>query len=83
VRNEIKKKTGNVVDEYGNIVIDDKNSDTSASNTENKDNILFSNNKQIKNINASTTKEYKDVKSYKPSGNLIYNNSLLEKLQIN
>jgi hypothetical protein len=83
VRNEIKKKTGNVVDEYGNIVIDDKNSDTSAPNTENKDNILFSNNKQIKNINASSTKEYKDVKSYKPSGNLIYNNSLLEKLQIN
>jgi len=83
VRNEIKKKTGNVVDEYGNIVIDDKNSDTRASNTENKDNILFSNNKQIKNIYASSTKEYKDVKSYKPSGNLIYNNSLLEKLQIN
>jgi len=83
VRNEIKKKTGNVVDEYGNIVIDDKNSDTSTSNTENKDNILFSNNKQIKNINASSSKEYKDVKSYKPSGNLIYNNSLLEKLQIN
>ena len=83
VRNEIKKKTGNVVDEYGNIIIDDKNSNTSASNMENKDNILFSNNKQIKNISASSSKEYKDVKSYKPSGNLIYNNSLLEKLQIN
>ena len=37
----------------------------------------------MKNINTSSTKEYKDVKSYKPSGNLIYNNSLLEKLQIN
>jgi len=80
VRNEIKKKTGNAVDEYGNIVInDDKNTNTSTPSIENKDNLLFSNNKQIKNIN---TKDYKDIKSYKPSGNLIYNNSLLEKLQI-
>jgi hypothetical protein len=86
VRNEIKKKTGNVVDEYGNIINNDDtndNNNNNAFNIENKDNILFSNNKQIKNINTSSTKEYKDVKSYKPSGNLIYNNSLLEKLQIN
>jgi hypothetical protein len=86
VRNEIKKKTGNVVDEYGNIINnDDKNSNITSTleNKDNNDNLLFSNNKQIKNINTSSTKEYKDVKSYKPSGNLIYNNSLLEKLQIN
>jgi hypothetical protein len=86
VRNEIKKKTGNAVDEYGNIINnDDKNTNITSSieNKDNKDNLLFSNNKQIKNINTSSTKEYKDVKSYKPSGNLIYNNSLLEKLQIN
>jgi hypothetical protein len=86
VRNEIKKKTGNAVDEYGNIINnDDKNTNNTSSleNKDNNDNLLFSNNKQIKNINTSATKEYKDVKSYKPSGNLIYNNSLLEKLQIN
>jgi len=88
VRNEIKKKTGNVIDEYGNIITnDDKYNNTNMANAlENKDakdNLLFSNNKQIKNINTSSSKEYKDVKSYKPSGNLIYNNSLLEKLQIN
>jgi hypothetical protein len=86
VRNEIKKKTGNVVDEYGNIINnDDKNSNITSTleNKDNNDNLLFSNNKQIKNINTSSSKEYKDVKSYKPSGNLIYNNSLLEKLQIN
>lgn len=86
VRNEIKKKTGNAVDEYGNIINNDDTNDNNNNatfNIENKDNILFSNNKQIKNINTSSAKEYKDVKSYKPSGNLIYNNSLLEKLQIN
>lgn len=87
VRTEIKKKTGNEVDEYGNIINkDDNNTDnTSAFNMENKDNILFSS-KQIKTTNTSSNakeKEYKDIKSYKPSGNLIYNNSLLEKLQIN
>jgi hypothetical protein len=78
VRNEIKKKTGNVIDEYGNIIMANV-----LENKDAKDNLLFSNNKQIKNINTSSSKEYKDVKSYKPSGNLIYNNSLLEKLQIN
>lgn len=85
VRNEIKKKTGNAIDEYGNIINnDDKNDNNNITpSVENTDNILFSNNKQIKNINTSSNKEYKDVKSYKPSGNLIYNNSLLEKLQIN
>jgi hypothetical protein len=86
VRNEIKKKTGNVVDEYGNIINNDDKNSNITSTLENKDandNLLFSNNKQIKNINTSSSKEYKDVKSYKPSGNLIYNNSLLEKLQIN
>jgi hypothetical protein len=84
VRNEIKKKTGNIVDEYGNIINNDDKNSNNISPVESKDNLLFSNNKQIKNINTSAnTKEYKDVKSYKPSGNLIYNNSLLEKLQIN
>jgi hypothetical protein len=89
VRNEIKKKTGNVIDEYGNIINNDDNNNNNTNisnaleNKDAKDNLLFSNNKQIKNINTSSSKEYKDVKSYKPSGNLIYNNSLLEKLQIN
>jgi hypothetical protein len=83
VRNEIKKKTGNAVDEYGNIITnsDDKNINITPT-VESKDNLLFSNNKQIKNINTKDYKDYKDIKSYKPSGNLVYNNSLLEKLQI-
>jgi hypothetical protein len=86
VRNEIKKKTGNAVDEYGNIINNDDKNTNITSAMENKDandNLLFSNNKQVKNINTSSSKDYKDIKSYKPSGNLIYNNSLLEKLQIN
>ena len=87
VRNEIKKKTGNSIDEYGNI-LNSNNSSSSDNNINNNmddtDNILFSSTKQIKHIsNSSNNKDYKDIKSYKPSGNLIYNNNLLEKLNIN
>ena len=87
VRNEIKKKTGNAIDEYGNI-LNSNNSSSSDNNINNNmddtDNILFSSTKQIKHIsNSSNNKDYKDIKSYKPSGNLIYNNNLLEKLNIN
>ena len=35
-----------------------------------------------KNIKTNSAKDYKDIKTYKPSGNLIYNNSLLEKINI-
>jgi hypothetical protein len=83
VRSEIKKKTGNSIDENGNI-INEENSANSASSANtpaiNTEHMLFSNNKSIK-TNAST-KDYKDIKTYKPSGNLIYNNSLLEKINI-
>ena len=84
VRSEIKKRTGNSIDENGNIIIEENNSATtnaSSNNTSmlgsvNSEHMLFSNNKSIK------TTSYKDIKTYKPSGNLIYNNSLLEKINI-
>ena len=87
VRNEIKKKTGNLIDEYGNILTNNNTISSNSitnNNVDDTDNILFSSTKQIKNIsNLSGNKDYKDIKSYKPSGNLIYNNNLLEKLNIN
>ena len=86
VRNEIKKKTGNVIDENGNIITEDNNNNNNNANTissaigsTNNEHMLFSNNKNIK---TTSSKDYKDVKTYKPSGNLIYNNSLLEKINI-
>jgi len=83
VRNEIKKKTGNIIDEHGNIITEDNNSNnnTSSIDSTNNEHMLFSNNKNTKTTSAQA-KDYKDVKTYKPSGNLIYNNSLLEKLNI-
>lgn len=89
VRSEIKKRTGNSIDENGNIINEENNaSNASASSSSNansmlgsvnSEHMLFSNNKSIK---TTSTKDYKDIKTYKPSGNLIYNNSLLEKINI-
>ena len=89
VRSEIKKRTGNSIDENGNIINEENNaanaSSSSSSNANsmlgsvNSEHMLFSNNKSIK---TTSNKDYKDIKTYKPSGNLIYNNSLLEKINI-
>ena len=88
VRTEIKKKTGNSIDENGNIIIEDANATNTSASTNNSalgsvnsEHMLFSNNKSIKTTSAQS-KDYKDIKTYKPSGNLIYNNSLLEKINI-
>ena len=84
VRSEIKKKTGNDVDEYGNIV--DKNITMNSENDVlDKDNYnnLLSNNKTVKTAREKTNTNFKDIKSYNPSGNLIYGNNLLKKLDIN
>ena len=79
VRNEIKKKTGTLVDEFGNIV--NANLEETTSGTTNDTNeLLFSNTKQIKNTQASSS-NYKDIKSYKPSGNFVYNDELLNKIE--
>jgi hypothetical protein len=82
VRNEIKKKTGNNINEYGNIIQQKSDTNISTHNDDkNINNILFSNNKLDKQKDPK--KDYKDINSYKPSGNLIYNNNILEKLDIN
>jgi hypothetical protein len=53
---------------------------TSESKTDSNE-LLFSTTKQIKNTQSGTT-NYKDTKTYKPSGHLVYNNNLLEKLKV-
>ncbi len=76
VRNEIKKKTGIAVDGYGNKVekketADDKPSDPNT--------LMFQ--KSSNNVPLSAKKEYKPIDTYKPSGNLIYNQELLQRIQ--
>ena len=73
VRNEIKKKTGNVVDEHGNILQKKDANDSEDVNTK-----IFND----KNGNPTTKdqKQYTPINQYKPSGNLVYKPELFEKI---
>ena len=77
VRAEIKKKTGVVVDGNGNIIKTDDESDKNNSNFTNSNNTLF------KNINKSSANNTKAIESYKPTGQLIYNNDIINSLKNN
>lgn len=89
VRNEIKKKTGQSIDEYGNLINknevnpfqENKNVNNTTEEDNNINNLMF--NKKINTISDKNKTNYKDVKTYKPSGSLIYSNNLLKKLDIN
>jgi hypothetical protein len=66
VRSEIKKKMGVVVDEKGNVI------EKCEENGEPNDN---------KTINTKDQKQYTPIKNYKPSGNLVYGQDLLAKVE--
>jgi len=70
VRNEIKKKTGKVIDERGNLI--EKNVEDDPEN-----NIL-----NDKSHGAQKPKkEYTPINQYKPTGNLVYNPEMFENLE--
>ena len=74
VRNEIKKKTGTILDEKGNII--DK-----GDNSEEKDpdmNSKIFNDRQPNS--QKPQKQYAQVSEYKPTGNLVYNPEMFEKI---
>ncbi len=76
VRNEIKKKTGMVIDGYGNEV--NKNKKTEESEESDPNDLLLqggSKNIPIKN------KDFLPTNNYAPSGNLIYNEALLKNIE--
>lgn len=73
VRNEIKKKTGNVVDSYGNLV---KKKDTEDEEADVNANIL--NNGKIP---QKEQKQYTPIDQYKPSGNLVYKPEHFQKIE--
>ena len=74
VRNEIKKKTGNIVDQFGNLI-------TKGDEIE-EDNV----NSKILNDKSGTTpqkdqKNYTPIDNYKPSGNLVYKPEHFQKIE--
>ena len=78
VRNELKKKTGISVNEFGKKI---ENTETEKQADVNQ---MFlppaAANTQTPTASANAKKNYTSVKSYKPSGKLIYNDDLLDSL---
>ena len=82
VRTEIKKKTGLVLNEYGEKVEEneDENGVKMALNIEaNPNDYLFKQNENQKD--KQQKKEYTPIKSYNPSGNLLYGDDILNKIE--
>lgn len=83
VRSELKKKTGIVIDEYGKKV-ENEDSNQISLEPKNPNELMF----KIKDSNSAApkqkkvdNKQYKPVNTYKPSGNFIYNDDLINKLE--
>ena len=85
VRTEIKKKTGIVIDEYGKKV-EENNGDATMRTIANSappnpnDFMLNLKNQDMSQKGKPPKKEYTPIKSYKPSGSLVYDDELLNKI---
>jgi hypothetical protein len=78
IRNEFKKKTGISINEYGQK-IEEKDADGNSKMIEDEPN---ANDYLLKqNENNNKNKEFTPIKSYKPSGNLVYNDDILNKIE--
>lgn len=90
VRTEIKKKTGTVIDKFGNYVSDaDADAPPSVDGTTGSDlNVMMYNKKGGAAAAAAANGskkpaggDFKPISSYKPVGNLIYNQDLFKKIE--
>ena len=69
VRTEIKKKTGIVINEYGEKIEEEKNDESEDLQ------------KQPEMSQIKNSKKYTPINSYKPSGKLVYSEDLLNKIE--
>lgn len=74
VRSEFKKKTGKAIDEKGNIIYKD---DEEVDNNDPNANLLNAGN----TTNGKPQKQYTPTNQYKPTGNLVYNPEVFEKIE--
>ena len=87
VRTEIKKKTGIVLNEYGEKVdeLDNNNNnnnrDISISKNPNDFMLNIKNSQEQVGGKQKPKKDYTPINSYKPSGNLVYDDALLNKIE--
>ena len=78
-RSEIKKKTGVAIDGFGNVVSKKNKNNRDDSNLNSL--LLMDKNVKMKDGKKKDS-NYKSTSSYKPTGNLIYNTNLLEKIDL-
>ena len=92
VRTELKKKTGIVIDEYGKQISqedgDQLKIENGNNNPRNLDEMMFklkdpngSSLNLSKNQSQQQNKKFTPINSYKPQGNLIYDEDLMNKLE--
>lgn len=82
VRTEIKKKTGIIIDEFGRKIGNDSEENTVKILLPNYEKeITNESNAKIKEAPKQTQKKFNSVRSYKPSGNLIYADDLFNTLE--
>jgi hypothetical protein len=76
-RNEIKKKTGIVLDEKGNIVdkIDRKEQ------SDNPNSRILNDRNSTVGTSQKEQKQYTPIQTYKPTGNLVYNQDFFDKIE--
>jgi hypothetical protein len=80
VRSEIKKKTGMVIDEYGNKVVDEMDEITNGP-VNDMFNIKSQSQTKVVKSAMKQQKNFTPINSYKPQGNFIYDNELLSSLE--
>ena len=82
VRTEIKKKTGINLNEYGQKIEENNDNEIKAISNEslNPNDYMLNGGREQKD-SKGPKKEYTPIKSYKPSGNLIYDDDVLNKIE--
>ena len=84
VRTEIKKKTGISLNEYGIKIDENSDKPDEPQNTDDDPNNFMVRLKDQQNqsqIKSQNKKQYTPINSYKPSGNLVYDDDLLNKIE--
>tara|TARA_B100001093_G_C26856893_1_gene1027889 strand:+ start:5381 stop:5965 length:585 start_codon:yes stop_codon:yes gene_type:complete len=79
-RAQIKKKTGVTVDAYGRVV----NKKNKKEDKNDINGLLLKNGSSSEKkgiLKKGKDKNYKDISTYKPTGNLIYNNKIIRKIE--
>ena len=81
VRTEFKKKTGILIDELGRKIEETNEENSENPEPTNPNDYVLNKNNDASQKNKTQKKEYTPIKSYKPSGNLVYDDELLNKIE--